>query len=143
VRQQTQPVKEGSVIDIFHRLPVMPKLIDEYRVAEVRHADDTSWRTDGRSGYAWLFVTETLSVFLFCSTRSASVAREFLGTQPLPGVLVVDRCNGYNRAPCKLQYRYAHLLREVEDLAREASDRREVRAFTATMIPLLAQTPCN
>jgi transposase len=122
---------------------VKPKLIDQYRMAEVRHADDTSWRTDGRSCYAWLFATETLSVFLFCSTRSASVAREFLGTQPLSGVLAVDRYNRYNRAPCRLQYRYVHLLREVEDLAREASDRREVTAYTATMIPLLAQTPCD
>lgn len=134
----------GSVIDIFHRTaamfrPVMPKLIDECRMAEVRHADETSWRTDGLSGYAWLFATETLSIFLFRSTRSASVAREVLGTEPLPGVLVVDRYNGYNRAPCMLQYCYAHLLREVEDLAKEAPDQPEVTAFTATMIPLLAQ----
>jgi hypothetical protein len=52
VRQQTQPVKKISVIDLFHRLavmfrPVMPKLIDEYSMAEARHADDTSWGTDG------------------------------------------------------------------------------------------------
>jgi transposase len=112
-------------------------------MAEVRHADDTSWKTDGRSCYDWLFATETLSAFLFCSTRSASVARESLGTRALRGVLAVDRHNRHNRAPCELQYRYAHLLREVEDLAREASDQREVTAFTATMIPLPAQTPCN
>jgi hypothetical protein len=134
----------GSVIDIFHRMAdmfraVIPKLIEEYREAEVRHADETSWRTDGRSGYAWLFATETLSIFLFRPTRSASVAREVLGTEPLPGVLVVDRYNGYNRAPCELQYCYSHLLREVEDLAKEAPEHQEVTAFTATMIPLLAQ----
>lgn len=134
----------GSVIDIFHRIatmfrPVVPKLIEEYREAEVRHADETSWRTDGCSGYAWLFATKTLSIFLFRSTRSASVPREVLGTQPLSGVLVVDRYNGYNRAPCELQYCYSHLLREVEDLAKEAPDHQEVTEFTATMIPLIAQ----
>jgi transposase len=134
----------GSVIDIFHRMAamfrsVLPTLIEEYREIEVRHADETSWRTDGRSGYAWLFATETLSIFLFRSTRSASIPREILGTQPLPGVLVVDRYNGYNRVPCELQYCYSHLLREVEDLAKEAPDQQEVTAFTVTMIPLLAQ----
>ena len=134
----------GSLIDIFHRMaalfrPVIPKLIEQYRQAEVRHADETSWRTDGRSGYAWLFATETVSIFLFRSTRSASVPREILGTQPLPGVLVVDRYNAYNRAPCALQYCYSHLMREVEDLAKEAPDHPEVTAFIATMIPLLAQ----
>jgi hypothetical protein len=34
-------------------------------------------------------------------------------------VLVVDRYNAYNQSPCPLQYCYAHLLRDVEDLAKE------------------------
>lgn len=134
----------GAVVDIFHRLAfifrgVIPKLVQEYRSASVRHADETSWRTDGRSGYAWLFATERSSIFLFRSTRAASVPKEILGTENLGGVLVVDRYNGYNRAPCSLQYCYAHLLREVEDLAKEAPDNSEVIAFTSTLIPLLSQ----
>ena len=60
------------------------------------------------------------------------------GNLPLPGVLVVDRYNGYNQVPCKLQYCYAHLMREVEDLAKEFPDNAEVRLFTATFIPQLA-----
>lgn len=135
----------GAVVDIFHRLAfifhgVIPKLIQKYRLASVRHADETSWRTDGRSGYVWLFATERLSIFLFRSTRAASVPKETLGTENLGGVLVVDRYNGYNRAPCSLQYCYAHLLREVEDLAKEVPDNSEVIAFTSTLIPLLSQS---
>ena len=107
-------------------------------IAPVRHADETGWRTDGKSGYAWLFCTPTLSLFLFRSSRSAKVPQQVLGDQPLAGVLVVDRYNGYNRSPCALQYCYAHLLREVEDLAKEFPDGPEVTAFTATLIPLLA-----
>lgn len=134
----------GTAIEILHRMaalfrPVMTKLIAEYRQSAVRHADETGWRTDGRSGYAWLFSTPTWSLFLFRSTRSASVAKEVLGDQKLGGVLVVDRYNAYNRAPCDLQYCYAHLVREVEDLGKEFPDDREVHAFTATLIPLLAQ----
>lgn len=133
----------GTVVQMLHRLaglfkPIMPRLIELYRLAPVRHADETSWRTDGRSGYAWLFCTPDLSLFMFRATRSASVPKEVFGSQPLPGVLVVDRYNGYNRVPCKLQYCYAHLMREVEDLAKEFPDHTEVSVFTATFIPLLA-----
>jgi hypothetical protein len=54
-------------------------------------------------------------------------------------VLVVDRYNAYNRSPCALQYCYAHLLRDVEDLAEEFPGEAEVTAFTSTLIPLLAE----
>jgi len=133
----------GAVFEILHRMAalfagVIGKLIEDYRQAPVRHADETGWRTDGRSGYAWLFASATVSLFLFRSTRSARVPKEVLGEQALDGVLVVDRYNAYNRAPCALQYCYAHLLRDVEDLAKEFPDQAEVGAFTATLIPLLA-----
>jgi transposase len=62
-----------------------------------------------------------------------------LGTSALGGVLVVDRYNAYNRAPCALQYCYAHLMRDVEDLAKEFPGETEVTAFTSTLIPLLAE----
>jgi transposase len=134
----------GSLLEMAHRVAhlfrgVISHLSREYRHAAVRHADETTWRTDGQSGYAWLFATERLSIFLFRQTRSAAVAKEVLGTEALSGVLVVDRYHGYNRAPCKLQYCYAHLLRDVEDLGREFSTDSEVQAFTASLAPLLAQ----
>jgi transposase len=134
----------GTLIETLHRLaglfqPVVPSLIEQYREAPVRHADETSWRTDGQSGYAWLFASSRVSLFLFRPTRSASVAKEILGGQPLGGVLVVDRYTAYNRAPCALQYCYSHLLREVEDLEKEFPDQPEVCAFTACLVPLLAQ----
>jgi hypothetical protein len=136
-------VRLGSVIGVLHRLagllaPVLSHLVAEYRAAPVRHADETGWRTDGHSGYAWLFCTPTLSLFLFRATRAAVVPQEVLGTEPLAGTLVVDRYSGYNRAPCALQYCYAHLHREVADLGTEFPDSPEVRGFTATLRPLLA-----
>jgi transposase len=141
--EQTQ-IGLGTLIQALHRLaglfqPVGARRIEQYRRAPVRHAGETSWRTDGHSGYAWLVATPKVSLFLFRSTRSASVAKEVLGDQPLPGVLVVDRYNGYNRAPCALQYCYAHLLREVEELGKEFPEHPEVRRLVASWIPLLAQ----
>jgi hypothetical protein len=90
-------------------------------------------------GYAWLFASASVSLFLFRATRSAQVPKEVLGAPALGGVLVVDRYNAYNQSPCQLQYCYAHLMRDVEDLAKEFPGQAEVTAFTSTLIPLLAE----
>jgi transposase len=141
VCEQTE-IGPGSLVEIFHRLAglwekVPAQLIEQYRQAPVKHADETTWRTEGQNGYAWLFATEKLSIFQFRKSRSAAVARAVFGEKPLPGVLVVDRYVGYNKAPCAIQYCYAHLLREVEGLEKEFPDSREVQGFVSTFIPLL------
>jgi len=133
----------GSLIEGFHRIahlltPVLSKLIELYRQSLVKHADETGWRTNGKNGYVWLFATETISLFLFRQTRSGKVPQAVFGDHPLPGVLVVDRYAGYNRAPCPLQYCYAHLLREVQDLEKDFPDSEEVKTFVSVMAPLLA-----
>jgi transposase len=137
-------INVGSLVDIFHRLgryfaPSLEALKNAYRQDPAKHADETGWRNDGRSGYAWLFCTALLSIFLFKNTRSSSVPKGVFGEKNLPGVLVVDRYNGYNRLPVKLQYCYAHLLRDLEKLEKDFLDDKEVKSFTGTLIPLLAQ----
>lgn len=130
----------GALHQVAKRLePACDQLVREYRQAPVKHADETGWRTDGRNGYAWLFCNDQISVFRFRQTRSGQVAREVLGDQPVSGVLVVDRYDGYNRAPCRLQYCYAHLLREVQDLEKEFPDQIEVQVFVSIFAPLLAE----
>jgi transposase len=133
----------GSLVEMFHRLARLfarlpARLIAEYRQAPVKHADETSWRTNGQNGYAWLFATPRLSLFLLRRTRSASVPKEVFGEAPLPGYVVVDRYGGYNKVPCTLQYCYSHLLREVQDLEREFPEAAEVIIFVNTVAPLLA-----
>jgi hypothetical protein len=137
-------VNLGSLVDLFHRLgryfaPCMESLKDAYRKDPVKHADETGWRNDGQSGYAWLFCTAFLSIFLFKNTRSASIPKGVFGEVPLPGVLVVDRYNAYNKLLLKIQYCYAHLLRDLEKLAKDFIDDAEVTCFTGSLIPLLAQ----
>lgn len=136
-------LKDGALVDIFHRIAALfsdipSRLIEEYRRSPVKHADETGWRTDGRRGYAWLFATPTISIFKFTATRSGSVPRAVFGNQKLPGVLVVDRYNAYNKMPCAIQYCYSHLLREVQDLEKEFPDEQEVQTFGATVGPLIA-----
>lgn len=133
----------SSMVAALHGLArrlrtVVPKLILEYRAARTKHADETGWRIDGRSGYSWLFCTERISLFRFRGSRSAKVAREVLGVRRLPGTLVVDRYNAYNKSPCAMQYCYAHLSRDVEDLRKEFPDNEEIGSFVDTLVPHLS-----
>jgi transposase len=137
-------IGEGSLTEIFHRLArlldnVPQKLIEEYRQSPVKHADETGWRINGKNGYAWLFATEKISIFQFKPTRSAKVPQAIFGKEPLSGTLVVDRYAGYNKVPCGLQYCYAHLLREVEDLEKEFPESDEIKTFVSVMAPLLTE----
>ena len=132
------------MFEALHRLgrifeKVSDKLMVEYRKSAVRHADETGWRTNGAGGYAWIFCTTDISLFLFRKTRSSQVPKEVFGEKKLSGVLVVDRYNGYNKAPCSIQYCYAHLLREFEDLEKCFPDDIEIRSFASTAIPLITE----
>jgi len=133
----------SSLVDVLHQLAkrfreVPKSLIRQYRQSAVKHADETGWRTDGKNGFAWLFCTDRLSIFRFRGSRSAVVAKEVFGEQRLPGVLVVDRYSAYNKVPSKIQYCYAHLLRDVKDLERGFPDNPEVKAFVEALTPQLA-----
>jgi transposase len=141
---QQLDVGGGTLVGALHQVarrlqPACEQLVEDYRKALVKHADETGWRTDGRNGYAWLFCTETISIFRFRQSRSGQVALQVLGTKRLRGVLVVDRYKGYNRAPCALQYCYAHLLRDTEDLEKEFPEQAEIRQFASAFAPLLAR----
>ena len=113
--------------------PSLERLTTDYRLATIRHADETGWRTDGGNGYSWYFGSQNVSLHLFRETRSASVVREVLGTAELGGVLVVDRYGGYNRVPCEIQYCYAHLLREMKDLEQEFENNVEIKSYASQM----------
>jgi transposase len=137
-------VNVASLITAMHQLgrivkDIPDKLIQHYRPAKVKHADETGWRNDGQNGYGWLFGTKDTAIFRFRHSRSGKVAQEVLGKEQLPGVLVVDRYNGYNKAPCNIQYCYAHLLRDVQDLEKEFPDNEEITTFVQAAAPLLAE----
>lgn len=137
-------IKQGGLVQAFHRLAALfggvpQKLLEQYRRAPVKHADETGWRTQGKNRYTWLFATPAISIFQFNKTRAAQVPRAAFGSKPLPGVLVVDRYAGYNKSPCRIQYCYSHLLRDTQDLQKLFDDSQEVKAFVDTLAPLLAE----
>jgi transposase len=137
-------INPGGVFTALHRLaakwePVLDTLIQQYRQAPVKHADETSWRIDGEPGWSWLFCSPAVSIFECQNSRAARVAQRILGSEPLPGVLVVDRFSAYNRMPCQLQYCFAHLLREVKKVEDEFPEAAEVVSFTGEFAHLLSE----
>jgi hypothetical protein len=133
----------SSLVKAMHQLAgrlknVPERLILAYRQAAVKHADETGWRTDGRGGYSWLFCTDDISIFRFRKSRSGRIASEVFGEKPVPGVLVVDRYNGYNKMPCSIQYCYAHLLRAVKDLEKDFPENTEIKSFVEALSAQLA-----
>jgi transposase len=137
-------VNYSTIIKSLHRLaklftPCVDELIKEYRKEVVRHADETTWRCDGENGYCWLFLSERVSLYLYRNTRSARVVKEVFGTNQLDGFLVVDRYNGYNRVPCKIQYCFAHLSRDLKDEAARFEESKEVQEFMSALRQLLTE----
>lgn len=136
-------ISASVLVDLFRRCAdlfgsVPDRLIQEYRKALVKHADETPWGTDGKNGYVWLFATPDLSIFQFGKSRSSKVPQAVFGKDPLPGKLVVDRYAGYNKVPCEIQYCYAHLLREVQDLEKEFPGEAEISSFVSVVAPQLS-----
>lgn len=135
-------LKIGTVIAALHRLAnlfegVMPRLTEEYRQAKVKHADETGWRNDGHSGYAWVFCTTQVALFLCRDTRASIVPREVFGEGEIPGVLVVDRYRGYDCIKSKKQYCLEHLKRETEETRKEFADVEEVQRFCEPFLLLI------
>ncbi len=137
-------INSGAIFALIHRLAERFKeihtiLIEEFRNSRVRGADETTWRNNGQSGYAWLFRTSHISLFFFRKTRSNIIVKEAMGVVKLEGFLVVDRYAGYNVAPCLLQYCYEHLKRHVVDIDEEFIGNKEVHNFAEKMIFWLSQ----
>ena len=87
----------------------------------VKYADETGWREARRKAWLWTVVTETVTVFMVHSRRTADAAREILGRAH--GVLVSDRHGGYNWwSDAKHQFCWAHLIRDFVKLAERRYD---------------------
>jgi transposase len=119
------------------RCPPAPALGISARSGQARGRDRLAQRWPQWLRRALLHRTNQ-SLSLSPEPRSERGQKEVFGTNRLPGTLVVDRYNGYNQTPCSIQYCYAHLLREVQDLGKEFPDVGEVSQFVGSFAPLLA-----
>mgnify|MGYP001598512690 FL=1 len=135
-------VNKGTYIGIMHRLaeylhPLYFHLLEKIKECDFVHADETSWRMDGKSGYAWLLANDAFKIFLFRDTRSSQVPLEIFGNVDLDLILVTDRYCGYNPLKVKHQYCFVHIIRDLKKLTLEFSDDPEIKRFRSDLMPLL------
>lgn len=112
----------GALVDAVRQVatcaePVVAEVQAAIRASPVVHADETGWREDGRNGYVWTFSTPTARLFLRGS-RAREMLRRGLG-DAFGGVLVSDFYGVYTSDEGLHQFCWAHLLRDVRDVAAE------------------------
>jgi transposase len=110
----------GAVVAAGQRMatagkPTLAELQTAIRASPVVHADETGWREDGHNGYVWTFSTPEARLFVR-DTRAKRVLTETLG-ETFAGVLVSDFYGAYTGYDGVHQYCWAHLLRDVHELA--------------------------
>lgn len=120
-REHGLGVSEGALQETLYRTERFfgeqyNATIEEIRAAPRKHADETSWRTKGENGWAWLFATDDAALYTIEETRGKGVAERILNGSPPNSMLTCDDYGAYTNLPLKRQSCWAHLLR----VAREA-----------------------
>jgi len=115
--------------------PVVEELLQRLRNSPVVQGDETGWRINGQTAWAWCFRDPKLAIFLIDKHRSRDVIVRVLG-ESFAGTLVSDFYAAYNGLDCDKQRCLVHLLRELAKL-REEVPWQSVQAFIQPLITLL------
>jgi transposase len=98
----------------YHRLQL------SLRLAAVVHADETSWRTNGRNGYIWTLTNANHTLYHIDRSRGGKVIADLLGSDfgaDGQATLISDFYSAYQQFAGSQQKCLAHLLRELKDSA--------------------------
>lgn len=114
--------------------PVVEELLELLRRSPVVGGDETGWRINGQTAWAWCFRDPKLAVFLIDRHRSRDVLVRALGVS-FSGTLVSDFYAVYNGLDCTKQRCLVHLLRELAKL-REELPWQSVRAWIEPLMTL-------
>jgi transposase len=133
-------VAKGVLFNEMHRLaeilqPAADGLLMLLRGAAVKQADETSWRTDGDNGYAWVFIAGRITLFVCEQTRSSSVPSAVLSD--CIGKLMTDRYAAYNCFNGDRGYCLEHLKRETLKIVVDNPKSKECLSFTTELVPWL------
>ncbi len=112
--------------------PQYQALREAVRQSAVVHADETGWRESGQHGYIWTFSTPTVRYFHHDPSRGGHVPDGVLGPT-FPGTLVSDFYAAYDHLPGPHQRCWAHLWRDIEDLAAQFPDDQALAAWMAQL----------
>jgi hypothetical protein len=100
-------------------LPLYEDLRQKIRALSVAHADETSWRHDGKPYWAWYAGSPDLAFFHLDEHRSTEAAQVVFG-QCFRGTLIADAYASYNGVhPKDRQSCLAHIKTKAKELEQE------------------------
>lgn len=126
------PVTSGGIQKLLSKLKKQlgnnyAEILKEIRRAKVKHADETTWRVEGKNHWCWLFATQKAAYYTIEETRGHGVPKKILEGSPPDAVLVRDDYAGYNCVKASHQSCWSHLLRVSHDLAVFPNASREMK----------------
>jgi len=98
--------------------PIYHDVREKIRASAVVHADETSWRNDGKGHFVWFAGNDDLAFFHINRHRSADAAKIVFG-EDFAGALVRDRYAAYNGIGLDWQTCLAHIITNAKDISRE------------------------
>jgi len=120
------PISTGSVVACERSASeALAAPVDEAHAfaqqQELKFADETSWREDGKKIWLWTVVTQLVTVFVLHARRNTDAAKQLLGKAV--GILHTDRHGAYNWWPTVLrQLCWAHLTRDLRAISERGGE---------------------
>src|SRR3989338_3957817 len=112
-------------------------ILEEIRCAPMKHADETSFRIDGKNGWCWLFATPAAALYTIEETRGKGVPERIFGHDPT-GVLVRDDYAAYEKLAMEQQSCWSHLLRVSHDASVHENASEEMHVLHAELKEMFA-----
>lgn len=119
-------ISDGEVYVILKQLSkafgsYYDELVKQIKEALVKNIDETSWRTNGKNRWLWIFINKEVALFAIRKKRSSEVPNKILGNQE-GKTTVNDRLETYSQlakdSGSVQQICWTHLLRNSKDLAK-------------------------
>jgi transposase len=115
------PVSLGTVVNLEQEMSAAlaaphQEALASVRAANVKHADETSWKLRGKLCWLWTAATASVVAFVIHSKRSALGLTALLGLE-IQGLVCSDRWKVYERLPPeRRQLCWAHLKRDFQKI---------------------------
>ena len=115
------PVALGTVANLEQEVsaalePAHQEALEAVRQADVKHADETSWKLAGGLCWLWAAATKKVAAFVIHAQRGLEGLSALLG-EAIQGILHSDRWHVYNQVPEeRRQVCWAHLKRDFQKL---------------------------
>jgi transposase len=124
-------VSVGTIVAMMHRgrewfSPQYEELLEAIRKSPVKHADETTWRVEGKNHWLWGFFTKNEAYYTVHESRGRGVPQHALAGSHPQDVLIRDDYGGYKKLPFNHQSCWAHLLRKSHEAAVYPTASREV-----------------